>query len=112
VCEQIVTIWNSERGTLPKVEKLTETRRRKINARIQSDPEFLKTFTAAVQKAARTPFLCGAGDRGWKATFDWMIENDTNAVAVTEGKYDDGKRGLTSGEQRTLNNLKAAGFIQ
>ena len=112
VCEQIVAAWNTECGPLSEVKKLTETRRRKINARIQSDPEFLKTFTVAVQKAARTPFLCGTGDRGWKANFDWMIENDTNAVAVTEGKYDDSKGGLTNAEHRTLTNLTAGGFVQ
>ena len=112
MCEQIVAAWNAGRGPLPEIKKLTETRRRKITSRIQSDSEFLKTFIAAVQKAARTPFLCGAGKNGWRATFDWMIENDTNAIAVIEGKYDDGKRGLTDGQQRTINNLKAAGFVQ
>jgi hypothetical protein len=41
-----------------------------------------------VKKAAQTPFLAGENDRGWKANFDWLISNDTNHVAILEGKYD------------------------
>jgi hypothetical protein len=112
VCEQIVSRWNAERGPFPEVLKLTEGRRRKIQARIRADAEFPDKLLAAVSKAKQTPFLCGSGERGWKADLDWLIANDTNYVAVLEGKYDGGKGGLTSGEQRTLNNLKAAGFVQ
>jgi hypothetical protein len=108
VCDQIVSIWNSERGKLPEVLKLTEPRRRKILSRISGDSDFHKTFAAAVQKAAHTPFLCGDGKRGWRASFDWMIENDTNAVSVIEGKYDD-KGGLNDAEEFHRRNLLAAG---
>ena len=33
------------------------------------------------------PFLEGQNDRGWVATFDWIIANDNNAVKVLEGNY-------------------------
>ena len=112
VCEQIVALWNSERGSFPEVLKLTQGRRRQILARLRSDPEFPKKLSDAVQKAKQTPFLCGAGDRGWKADFDWFVNNDTHCVAVLEGKYDGGKGALTNADQRTRNNLKAAGFVQ
>ena len=38
--------------------------------------------------AGGTPFLTGAGERGWRADFDWFIANDTNCIAVLKGKYD------------------------
>jgi hypothetical protein len=41
-----------------------------------------------VIKAQETPFLCGEGDRGWKADFDWLITNHLIIYAVLEGKYD------------------------
>lgn len=110
VCEQVISLWNAERGPLPEVLKLTPERRRKILARIEAEAEFPRKFLSAVQKATRTPFLCGAGSRGWKAGFDWFIANDTNYVAVLEGRYDGGKGGQARAEQQTGENLVAAGL--
>lgn len=36
---------------------------------------------------ASTPFLRGENDRGWRADFDWIIENNEHAARVLEGKY-------------------------
>ena len=63
-----------------------------IHARLRSDPNFLEIFKAAVQKAKSVPFLTGAGDRGWRASFDWLLTNDTNVLAVIEGRYDGQRR--------------------
>ena len=110
VCDQLVAIWNAERGPLPQVLQLTEKRRQKILARARKDPHFLKKCEAAIRKARDTPFLCGAGARGWRADFDWFIANDTNIVAVIEGKYDRGNGGKLNADQRTRDNLRAAGL--
>jgi len=109
LCEQIVAIWNRERGLLPKVLKLTDQRRRKISARMMADPNFPATFAAAVQKASGTPFLCGAGSRGWRSSFDWILD-ETNLTAVLEGKYDSAKGGSAHAEQQTGKNLTAVGL--
>jgi hypothetical protein len=101
VCEQIVASWNEGCNPFPEVLKLSSERRRKLLARIGSDAEFSSKLFAAIQRAKQTPFLCGAGERGWKANFDWFIANDTNYIAVLEGKYDGGKGGMTHAEQRT-----------
>jgi hypothetical protein len=94
---RLVSIWNEFSGSkLPKVKSLTKGRANKIRTRIKSAPEFEATFTAAVKHAAVTPFLCGENERGWTADFDWLIANDTHAVAVLEGKYD-AKSGGNSG---------------
>jgi hypothetical protein len=39
-------------------------------------------------KTRDSPFLLGVNDRGWKASFDFMIEN---AEVILDGKYDGGK---------------------
>src|SRR5581483_11274568 len=44
-------------------------------------------FRAAVQRAAATPFLAGAGERGWRASFDWLIADSENARKVLQGEY-------------------------
>jgi hypothetical protein len=112
VCDQLVAIWNAGRGPLPEVRQLTQERRQKILARTRRDPLFPEKFEAAIRKARGTPFLCGAGARGWRADFDWFIANDTNIVAVIEGKYDRGNRkGVTDVNDnvaRTLATLRLA----
>jgi hypothetical protein len=113
VCEQLVTIWNSQCGPLPEVRGLTPKRRRSILARIRKDPQFPEKFETAVRKATQTPFLCGVGDRGWRAGFDWFICDDTNVVAVLEGKYSGkpNRKGGIDPDERTSDNLKTAGLL-
>ena len=113
VSEEVFAFWDENRGPLPEVLKLTQGRKGKILSRMKSDPEFPETFKRAVLKARETPFCTGAGGRGWKANFDWFIANDTNCVAVLEGKYD-GKpngKGGTDADTRTRENLVAAGLL-
>lgn len=82
--------WNELRGALlPMVREFTLSRHRKVKIR-QAAGMTLDVFEDAVRKCASTPFLRGENDRGWKASFDWLIENDTNLVRVLEGKYDSG----------------------
>jgi hypothetical protein len=93
ICEELFAFWNESRGALPKALTLTKARRGKILTRIKSDLNFPKTFRDALLKARQTPFCCGATGGSWRVSFDWMIENDENAVKVLEGKYDGGKGG-------------------
>ena len=110
VCEELFAFWNDNRGALPKALKLTKSRRSKVLTRIKSDPNFPKIFMDALLKARQTPFCCGATGGTWRASFDWMIESDENAVKVLEGKYGDGKGGVLYAEQRTDENLRATGL--
>jgi hypothetical protein len=72
---------------LPKMDKLTDARRKHLNARIKewSHEQVMEVFALAKQ----SPFLMGSNDRGWKADFDWLT-NPSNFVKVIEGKYDGG----------------------
>jgi len=47
----------------------------------------LSGFFNAFEKIAASVFLCGGGERGWKADFDWLI-SPANMQKVLEGKYD------------------------
>ena len=88
-----VSLYNDNCGKiLPSIRGLTRERVNKLNARLNIRSDFQADLSAAVKKAANTPFLTGDNERGWKCSFDWLIENDTNCIAVLEGKYD-GTRG-------------------
>jgi len=80
-------IYQKENTKLPICMKLTEDRREKSLARIK-DTDFLEDFSTAVIKAQSCAFLQGKNDRGWKASFDWLIANGKNIYKVLEGKYD------------------------
>jgi hypothetical protein len=79
-------IWNENRGQLSEAKALGKGRLAKCRLRARDLGE--ERFLEAVCKAAATPFCLGVNDRGWKADFDWLIANDTNAAKVLEGKYD------------------------
>jgi hypothetical protein len=83
----LLMIWNNHCGGLPRIREMTQSRKNRVKARLHKET-FERDFTEVVKKAASTPFLLGENDRGWKASFDWLIKNDTNCVAVLEGKYD------------------------
>ena len=47
----------------------------------------LSGFFDLFEKVATSNFLCGGGNRGWGAHFDWLID-PANMQKVLEGKYD------------------------
>jgi DNA-binding transcriptional regulator YhcF (GntR family) len=79
-------IWNEMCGTLPKVSKLTKERRKKLKTRI-AEGLTPQAFRQLVVTCANTPFLRGDSKGGWRADFDWLIENEANVLKVREGKY-------------------------
>ncbi len=89
--EELAEIWEQERGALPALRAMTPERVARCRARLAHARDacaFLAEFREAVRRAARTPFLCGAGPAGWRANFDWFIANGTNYCKVLEGRYD------------------------
>ncbi|MCL1861988.1 MAG: hypothetical protein FWF78_00290 [Defluviitaleaceae bacterium] len=62
------------------------TGKRKTQTATQFKEYRLSGFFNAFEKVAASIFLCGGGDRGWKADFDWLI-SPANMQKVLEGKY-------------------------
>ena len=85
--EQMFAIYQAERGSLPAAQHLTPERRQQCMLRIAAGLSVAE-FGLAVRRAAASPFLSGAGERGWRASFDWLLANDTNARKVLDGCYD------------------------
>lgn len=85
VISEILNFWNDS-TKLPKVIKISDTRRKKLLARL-SNIHFRENWKRVIVGINNTPFLYGENERGWKADFDWFIENEENSLKVLEGKY-------------------------
>ena len=84
--EELLEIYEQERGELPAAGAMTPERRRRC-ARWLVAGFTQEEFRAAVRRAAATPFLTGDNTRGWRASFDWLIANRRNVRKVLAGEY-------------------------
>lgn len=84
--EEMLAIYSEERAELPSAGAMTPERRRRCLRWLASGITAAE-FRAAVRAAAATPFLAGTGDRGWRASFDWLIANPGNVGKVLAGEY-------------------------
>lgn len=77
--------WNSfcEKYNKSKVLKITDKRKKKIQARDKDFKDFKRAFEIGLIKAKESDFLLN----GSFFSFDWLIDNDTNLVKVLEDKY-------------------------
>lgn len=102
--EEIIEVWNSNKK-LPFIRSLSQKRKDKIKLRINEVGE--EEFKTAITKLNDSDFATGKNDKNWKATIDWLVENDNNIVKVLEGRYDnkdnstENKKELTE-EQKIL----------
>jgi len=84
--QSLVEAWNS--GTtapIPKCKELTPKRRTHALARLRDAP--IDTWRDVIARIEASAFCRGQNDRGWVATFDWLLQPETR-VKVLEGKYD------------------------
>lgn len=87
--KKFVQFFNDEmdkhESIIPRLKSLQGTRLNAINARIKEHGK--DNLMLAVQKAAESDFLNGKNNRGWVATFSWIIKPN-NFLKVIEGNYD------------------------
>lgn len=72
--------------SLPKVQKLTEGRKKAIKARWTEYPH-INTFKKAFVSCENNAFMKGNNDRGWIANFDFIFRAST-FTKIVEGYYD------------------------
>lgn len=90
--KEAVERFNKTCESYGKVRGLSDKRRTKLRLRLDEmatvgDP--LEVIQTVFDKMQSSSFLKGGNARGWKATFDWLLLNDTNWLKVFEGQYDD-----------------------
>jgi hypothetical protein len=95
VPEDLVEAWNTYCVPLgmAAVRELSHTRRARALARIREHPE-QTWWNSVFGKIGKSAFLQGrskprnGSEKSFRANFDWLIENDTNALKISEGRYD------------------------
>lgn len=87
----IINAYNDTCVSLPRVSKLSDSRKKAIKARLNSGytPDDLKRCFVMAENSS---FLKGKNNRNWCADFDWLMK-DANIAKVLDGKYDDNNSG-------------------
>jgi hypothetical protein len=98
--------WNSHCESLPAVKHVSKSRAAKLRVR-RRDEFWNDHFKEAVDKVMKSSFCRGENDRGWTATFDWLLQPDT-LTKIIEGKYDDRRKT----PQTLLDRQKEAGGLK
>ncbi|GAH46863.1 unnamed protein product [marine sediment metagenome] len=95
----IMEFWNDRAIILGlrRLRLIGKSRQEKLRNRWRewkaADPDGALAFLEDVMEEIKASgFLRGENDRNWKVTFDWLIENDRNAVKVAEGQYRNGEK--------------------
>ena len=96
--EAAVKAWNdlADDLSLPKVQRMTETRKRKLAQRLR-DCGGLDGWNAALAKIRGSP-LCRGEIGKWRADFDFVLQ-ESSFVKLMEGKYDDRSPGRHAADQ-------------
>lgn len=81
---KIIDLYHANCPSLPKVTKITDARKKLINARLKdySEDDLEKAF----KEAEASDFLTGRNGKWGGASFDWIM-NTNNIVKILEGNY-------------------------
>jgi hypothetical protein len=84
---ELVEDWNSfaEVNGLPRVLVLSDARRKKAASRLKRYPD-IRLWQRAFANIRGSPFCLGQNDRGWKADFDFLLQ-DKSFSRLIEGSY-------------------------
>jgi hypothetical protein len=89
----VVKLYHSNCTSYPQVFRLTDARKDKIRIRMEEFSkgglDGLEVVKTIFEKMQESKFLRGDNKRGWKASFDWVFENQKNWVKIIEGTYDE-----------------------
>lgn len=85
--QKIVDIYHTLCPALPKVKIITASRKKHIGARWKQLKCNLDAFTEYFTAVGKSEFLKGNNNHKWKATFDWLM-NEQNMAKVLEGQYE------------------------
>lgn len=89
----------AEQFGLPKAQRLTATRKTKLKSRLK-DCGGLNGWREAMNKLCESNFCIGHNDNGWKADFDFVLQ-EKSFTKLLEGSYDNREpKGKTNDKQK------------
>ena len=86
-CEKISSLFNDICKSYPKVQKMSEARKKTIKARF-NEGYTMEDFKTLFENAEKSSFLKGQANSEWSANFDWLIKG-SNIAKVIDGNYGD-----------------------
>ena len=108
--QKFVNYWNDTCLDLPKVIKLTKSRKQAIRLRLNEFGE--DEIFRAIDETASSDFLCGKVN-GFMASFDWILKT-ANLTKILEGNYKNKKNQNNYENQESSNpflNLLQSGEL-
>ena len=109
IFDEVVDLWHAICVDLPQVRVRNATRQKKVLCRVSEMGGYEKALPViedVFRTAQSISFYKGDNNRGWKASFDWFFENDTNWAKVLERVHQNGQRTYTN------SNTEQARIIQ
>lgn len=101
--QAVLDAFHESCPSLPKVQKLSDSRKKAIKARLNDFG--LEDIKRAFALTEQSDFLKGTNANGWQAGFDWLMK-PANLTKVLEGNYENkhkaGKPGSMFGEDDYL----------
>ena len=107
---EIQSMWNNICLSYPRLTRMTDARKNKLCIRLQEMggkdmAKALSVLQGIFEAMEQSKFLKGDNKRGWKATFDWVIENDKNWVKIHEGNYQNKENEYGQQKQSSISDL-------
>lgn len=96
---------------IPKAQKLSKTRQSKLKERLK-DCGGIDGWNSAMEKLSASSFLSGQNDNGWRADFDFILQ-EKSFTKLMEGSYDNRKgNGHGAGTGSDAHAKMFAGFMR
>lgn len=83
--DKVFDLYTELCPSLNEVRNRTAKRREAV--RMLLEHHTVDEITEGFRKAESNPFLCGGGKNGWKADFDWLIQEE-HFTKILEGGYE------------------------
>lgn len=96
--QSVANLFNSICVSLPKVQKLTDIRKKRIK---KASKELNNDFKTFFEKVEHSDFLSGRNGKWNRCSFDWIL-NPQNFIKIIEGNYDEEKVANNPNEQNRL----------
>lgn len=101
----IVAMYHAECPSFRRIIKVSEARKSKIRIRLEEMKGDLETLKTVFTKLEASKFCRGDNKNGWKASFDWIFENENNWVKVYEGNYDNKIGNASTPDNKGVNDI-------
>lgn len=95
---ELAGMWNALGDPFGSVKKMTEERARKCRSRIKEIPS-RSDWQNIFASIKTSDWHRGENDRGWVASFDWLIRNSTTPIRLLERAAYKYKRDLFASRQ-------------